>query len=1202
MRKITYAFFLLPLLAAATEPIWQLGVPDNSSHEFQPYSSREFRTSPLLLNSPDYDAATGTLSCRIPENKVFTAPSIPPALTGGTAGNKTPLRRLRLLWNEDMPGFREFEFRIIYANDRSYKSHRISPNENMDIDGQTWVESGVRVAAPGNRVVFQAVPYDVEQFLARRSSPLIVRIAFPVQKGENILELTETSGNTYGRVFHFDYLKLTRLSADRRPAPYGEFREHENFLNSSVYRVGDPARVGLAFHNLEPGKVFRTEVSFVDYRGNVVEKRQVKLAPDVDGFARTAIPVPKKRSGHFRVRAAAMGAGGLSPETRIAGVREITPLTEEEVALSFIGFSGLDLGLYFPPERDVKFLEACRKRFAEYVRWQKILQIRHERIHSLCWHFIEPEENRYFWEPWDLMIESQIANGIQVQLTLLGTPKWLMDQKFPGRKYRHISEHYFAPPPDREKWREFCSLVARRYGDRVKEFEIWNEVSEQSLFWPGGNAKQYVELVKDAAEAIKKVRPEAKIVAETVWPRQEEFSRRLFNLGIARYVDIHADHYITDARIAADIAIIGQYAPGAPLISNESKMENAGNPLGQVDEPSRRRAAETLFRNILYANSQGFRRLYNFVITGGTWRKWGVVGPDNTPKYTFSVMKTLINRTAGAKFERYHRLSNSLELFLYRFVTPARAEQNGGEYLVILCNQAEKPESLLLPALTERCQVIDLMDNASEVAAPGRIVPVEVGREPVMLTGIDVKSLGELAQLKVSIPRSDLRPGEPTEMDVILPDGVHGGAFSVTRSDGASMRFRLRPGERKRISMPTSRKLLNSVVTLKLTGELELPDRRLPVVRYQEYIIEEQAPGVSLLPPLSAENWRKWGEGRVRFADGGVSMKIDRAATGALTPCRRLNVTPEVQYLLDFRARGSGILRVMAIGVDRRGKTRVLSHNLLSEKLSDQWNNYRCEWRCPADVVKLELHFYEYNTVGEFELSHLNFIRLREGVPVNRQLYKITAAAVTPLLDGKLTGFPAGSFQEIPDRSNLPENPENPLTASYAVAADTRHLYLAVRVHDKVLQGGKNAESLWRGDSVQVDFDLSDGSRSVRTVQFGFGLIDGTPTAFRFRTLPAEDIVPAYRVGKAPAGVQIQIRREGTETLYEAAIPVEAIHPQFSLRPGMRLGFSILVNQNDGTGRLGFLQWSSGIGSTQNSLEFGELILPENLPPAAKKW
>lgn len=1200
MKKNLYALFLLPLLAGATEPVWQLGVPDNSSGEFLPYSSREFQTSSQLLKSPDYDGETGTLTFRIPENKVISSPHMPPALTGGTAGNETPLRRLRLLWNEAAPGFREFEFRILYANDRNYKDHRISPNENMDIDGQTWVESGVRVTAPGNRVVFQAVPYDVEKFLAQRKSPLIVRIAFPVQKGENALELVETSGKTYGRVFHFDYLKLMPLGADRRPAPYGEFRRHENFFNSSIYRVGTPARVGLEFHNLEPGKVFRTTVSFVDYRGNVVEKRQVDLIPEADGFVRTVVPVPEKLSGHFRVRATPVGEGAAPAETRIAGIREIDPLSGEEVKLSFIGFSGLSLGTYFPLEADK--IEAYRKTFAEYVLWQKILQVRHERIHSLCWHLVEPAEHRYFWEPWDLMIESQIVNGIQVQLTLLGTPKWLMDRKFPGRKYSHISEHYFAPPPDFAKWREFCTLVVRRYGDRVKEFEIWNEVSEQSLFWPEGSAEQYVELVKDAAKAIKRVQPEAKIVAETIWPRQEEFIRKLFDLGIARYVDVHADHYITDTRIAADAALIKRYASGAPFISNEAKLEDPGNPLGQVDENSRRRAAETLFRNALYANSQGFQRIYNFMITGGTWRKWGIVGPDDTPKYTFSVMKTLINRTAGAKFERYHRLSNSLELFLYRFVTPARAEQNGGEYLVILCNQAEKPESLLLPALTERCRVIDLMDNASEVAAPGRIVSVEVGREPVMLTGIDVKSLDELAKLKVSIPRCDLRPGEPTEMEVILPDGVHGGTFSMTRSDGASMRFRLRPGERKRISMPTSRELLNSVVTLKLTGELELPDRRLPVVRYQEYIIEEQAPGVSLLPPLSAGNWRKWGAGNVRFAGGGVSMKIDQAATGALTLCRRLNVTPEVRYLLDFRARGSGILRVMAIGVDRRGKARVLSHNLLSEKLSSQWNNYRSEWRCPADVVKLELHFYEYNTAGEFELSHLNFIRLREGVPVNRQLYKVTAAAVTPLLDGKLTGFPADSFQEIPDRSNLPENPENPLTASYAVAADMRHLYLAVRVRDKILQGGKNAESLWRGDSVQVDFDLSDGSQSVRTVQFGFGLIDGTPTAFRYRTLPAEDIVPAYRVGKAPAGVRIQIRREGTETLYEAAIPVEAIHPQFSLRPGMRLGFSILVNQNDGTGRLGFLQWSSGIGRTQNSQEFGELILPEKLSSSSGKW
>lgn len=1186
-------FLLLPLLSMAAEPVWQLGTPDNSSKEFQPYSSREFQTSRQLLESPGYDGKTGTLTFRIPENKLIPSPAMPPALTGATAGNLTPLRRVRLLWQEEKPGFREFEFRILYANDRNYKGHRVTPNENMDIDGMTWVESGVRVTTPGNRMTFQAVPYDVEQFLAKRGTPLIVRIAFPVQAGENVLELAETSGSTYGRVFHFDYLKLAPLDADQRPAPYGEFRAHENFLNSSIYRVGDPALVGLEFHNLEPGRTHNTEVSFVDYRGNVVLKRNAELKPDADGFARATIAVPEKLSGHFRVRATPIGNGAPPLETRIAAVREIEPLSAEEVDLSFLGFSGLDLGMYFPLEASK--IDSYRKKFAEYARWQKILQIRHERIHSLCWHFVEPAEHQYFWEPWDQMIESQIANGIRVQLTLLGTPKWLMDKYFPGRKYNHVSEHYFAPPPDMEKWREFCTLVARRYGDRIREFEIWNEVSEQSLFWPKGNAQQYVDLVKNASEAIKAVHPEAKIVAETVWPRQDEFIRQLFELGIARYVDIHADHYVTDTRIANDVALLAKYAPGAPLINNESKMEDPGNPLGQVDETSRRTAAETLFRNVFYANAQGFKRIYNFVIAGGTWRKWGIVGPDNTPKYTFSALKTLLNRTAGAKFESYRRLSGTLEIFLYRYVTPGRAEANGGEYLAVLCNSAGKPESLLLPTLTEKCRSIDLMDNAEELSAPDRILKLEVDSAPVMLTGIDVAALDELAKLEIHQGADDLRPGEPTSLEIALPAGTRGGTFSLSRSDGAQQQFRLAPGERRTVSLPTGPELLNSIVTMKLSGEIELPDRRLPVIHYLEYIIEESPAGISLLPQLTPESWRTWGKAEAKFHSGRAAVAVTAPETGALTIKKPLNVTPGAHYLLDFRARGAGILRVMGIGIDRDGKSRVLSHNLLSEKLSEQWNGFRYEWICPADVVKLELHFYEYNTIGNFELSELKFIRLRENAPVNRQLYKAKAVPATPPLDGKLTGFPANSFQEVPDRTLLQENPENPLEASFAVAADARNLYLAVRVRDKVHQGGPNPEQLWQGDSVQIDIDLSDGTKTVRTVQFGFALLGGKPVAYRYQTLPAEDLVPSYRVGESPAGVRTEISRSGDDTLYEVMIPVEAIHPQFSLQPGMRLGFSLLVNQNDGNGRLGFLQWSSGIGRERNSREFGELTLPEKL-------
>ncbi len=1187
------ACLLLPLLSVAAEPVWQLGEADNSCKEFQPYSRREFMTSAYLLNSPDYDKKNGTFTFRITRPGVNDVSGFPAALTGATYGNETPLRKLRLVWNENADGFRELEFKIVAAEDIRQRmlAHRRNPNANLDIDGKTWVESGVRVATPGNRAIFKAVPYDVEQYIAKHG-PIVVKIAFPVRRGENVLELAETSGASHEKVFQFDYLKLTSLDADRRPAPHADFIGHEKFLNNSVYRVGDPAGVGLEIRNLKPDSTTTAAVKFVDHRGNTVASRSAELTADADGFARTIVPVPEKRSGHFRVRVMLPDNPTPLAETRIAGVREIAPLTEKEVDLSFIGFCGLDLGLFVYPDQDP---DAYAEKFSKYAVWQKILQVRHERIHSLCWSFVEPSEHDYHWGPWDRMIKSQLDNNIRVQLTLIGTPKWLMDRSFPGKKYSHVGKIYFAPPPDMNKWREFCKLVAQRYGDSIKEFEIWNEVSGQSMFWVNGNAGQFVELVKNAGEAIKSVHPEARIVAETVWPRQDEFVRQIFDLGIARYVDIHADHYIEDARIARDRALVDRYAQGALLISNESKMDGTGysNPLGMVDELSRREAAAKIIRNFLYANSHGFNRIYNYRIVGNTWRMWGIVGPDNTPKYSFSAVKTLINRTAGAKFETYHRLSGTLELFIYRYVTPGRAESNGGETLAVLCNSGKKTESLMLPTLTDRCLVVDMMDNACETAAPDKIVKLEVGDEPVMLIGLDLAAMDQLAKLEIRQGKKDLRPEEPTEFEIALPGGARGN-FTVERSDGQKQQFQLNAGEHRVVSLPNTAR--NTIVTLKLSGELEFPDRKLPLTRYLQYIISEQAAGVSLLPPLDDKNWQVWGGAKADFSSGNVAVDVNAGTTtGALRPRRLLKVIPNARYVLTFRAKGTGRLRVMFNGITRTGESRVLSHNMLSNDLKEQWSRFHKEWVCPSDTTRIEMDFYEYREAGRFELADLSFVRLQDDIPINRQLCKVAAAAGTPELDGKLSGFRIGSFQKITE-STFAGNLENPIEAKFAVAADSRNLYIAVRVKDKIHHGGPSANQLWKGDSIQIGLDLSDGSRKVRSVEFGFGLVNGEPVSYRFRTLPTEDIVPTYRTGENPAGVKTIITRIGDETRYEVAIPAEAIHPQLALQPGMKLGFALLVNQNDGNGRLGFLRWSGGIGEEANSQEFGELTLPEKLP------
>ncbi|WP_288610998.1 beta-galactosidase [uncultured Victivallis sp.] len=1177
---------LLLLTASATvicAPVWQLGVEDGSSREFLPYSSLEFQTSRQLLNSPGYK--DGCFTCRISGGGKQDASAIPPGLTGGTAGNRTPIRKLQLLWTEKEAGFREFEFRILYAADRNYRSHRITPNENMDLDSTDWAPCGVRIAAPGRRMAFQYVPYDVERYLEKNNGPLVVKIAFPVKAGENSIELSETSGNSYGRVFHFDYLKLTALDSDRRPVPYAEFGGHRNFAAPAVYRVGDRAKAGVAFHNLEPGRPVKARVDFIDYLGKTVLSRPLELHPDRDGFARTEVDVPENRSGHFRLRAFLEERKEKLAETRIAGIREIAPLNDREVEQSFIGLSGIDPSSLFEPENTEKF--------ERYARLQKLLQFRHERIHSLPWQFVEPAEHQYHWETWDRMIELLKENDIHIQLTLLGTPRWLLDRHFPGKEYRHLYDSIFAPVPDMEKWREYCTLVARRYGDSVKEFEIWNEVSEQSIFWPEGNAEQFFELVKNASEAIKAVHPEAKIVAETLWPRQNDFIHEIFRLGIAGYVDIHADHYMNDLRIAQSREMLEKYVPGGILIDNETHTEAAGNPLGQVDDASRIRAAQMMVRNYFHHNAQGVRRIYNFLLFGATWRKWGLMGPDETPKFTFSVFKTLINRTAGAEFDSYCRLSGSLELFLYRYTSPERARTNGGEYLAILCSSGAESETLMLPSLAESCRRIDIMDNEMSLAAPGRIVTVDVGAEPVMLAGIDRAALAALSKLKISGGKGSLRPGEAIEVELSLPEEAAEGRFTLNCSDGREESVRLAGGERHTVRMPVGRELSHSVVTLKISGEIETGERKLPVTRFCEYVVEEKAPGSNLLAPFHVQNWMHWGKGNASYPEGRAVVSIDSAeGAGAITTRNPVDVIPGCRYLLDFSARGSGTLRVMLVGTDRAGKPRELTHNLLSEKLSAGFKTFRREWFCPDDIVKLGFHFYEFNTIGNFEILNSSFLRLHNDLPLNRQLCKVEASAGKPVFDGELTGFRKELYRDVIDRTML-SGPEE-LRASFAVAADPGTIYIGVKVHDPIHAGG-NPDELYTGDSIQVDFDLGDGTVKSPTAQFGFALIDGKAITFRHSVIPAADIVSTYKLGPSPAGVSCKITRKGEETIYEAAIPVEAIHPQLILKPGMKLGFSLLVNQNSGSGRQGFLQWSSGIGRERDSTQFGELTLPDPL-------
>lgn len=108
-------------------------------------------------------------------------------------------------------------------------------------------------------------------------------------------------------------------------------------------------------------------------------------------------------------------------------------------------------------------------------------------------------------------------------------------------------------------------------------------------------------------------------------------------------------------------------------------------------------------------------------------------------------------------------------------------------------------------------------------------------------------------------------------------------------------------------------------------------------------------------------------------------------------------------------------------------------------------------------------------------------------------------------------------------------------------------------------------EEAWRGDSIQLAFQSPGAPHAVRT-EIDAALINGMP-AVMVRAAQGDP-------GKLP---RCRIRRDGERTVYSLSIPARLLGVK-AFDSGAMLTGSLLVNDNDGSGRKGFLTWGRGIG------------------------
>jgi hypothetical protein len=155
------------------------------------------------------------------------------------------------------------------------------------------------------------------------------------------------------------------------------------------------------------------------------------------------------------------------------------------------------------------------------------------------------------------------------------------------------------------------------------------------------------------------------------------------------------------------------------------------------------------------------------------------------------------------------------------------------------------------------------------------------------------------------------------------------------------------------------------------------------------------------------------------------------------------------------------------------------------------------------------------------------------------------------------------------------------LSATLRARYDERALYLRAEVTDDIFHQPYQKGEVWRGDAFQIAIDPRWSRRpdAKGATEFALALTPDGPQVYRW-THPA-GIIP---------NADLKVTRDGTRTQYEAKIPWKALGIS-TVRPGQALGFALILNDNDGKDRQGWLMYGDGIATEKRSDRYATLTL-----------
>jgi len=729
----------------------------------------------------------------------------------------------------------------------------------------------------------------------------------------------------------------------------------------------------------------------------------------------------------------------------------------------------------------------------------------------------------------------------------------------------------YGNPLDPAAYARWAGWMATHFQGRVHDFEIWNEPANfmfQKQYGGErfGNAPwigKFVELSLAAGAAIRQAQPEATVVicAEDCWPTLKQMLEE--GIGPAGHVlSIHPychgqprperEWFLADGGHELRGVSAAHGGPARVVITEAGWTTYQGDMeylqiAGGYPRSSLVHQAQYIARMYLTARACGadYAIQYDFMDDGPrrnyTEHNFGLVHADASPKPSLMAVAAL-TRLVGQGTYTGDVSPDPARMRAYVFRVKDRP--------VVAAYALDGEAELILPVGVTSVEIADLMGHRRTQECPGERLRLGLTESPVYVLGGDPGVTGRFCQLSLASDTVDVVAGDTVRVPV-----------HVANRSGLRVRPRVRClappgteaevdwGRRWRVPQVADGADQSGELVVRLGAGVTVPvtvrlDARLPFRRLERsLVVRPKAPVSARFGTLSPT---------AAGTDGTLCLQnlsqqpLRLSVAVALTAGGQVSL-PEGPYVLAAGASQTLRFGLVPAGTGAQPATATVS-------TADGW---RIE---VADVLLP-------GVVG----------RLAALPAVDGSLDEWTGALVLPL--DQASQYAAATGQP-------PWRGPADLGAAVRLGWYEEGLCVAVEVADDAFFQPHTDDTMWQGDSVQLA--VAPGLAGSARFEIGLARTPQGDRCFAYSPLAGGDpqALPAVRFASRPAA-------QGGGVTYEAVVPW-ALLPGIAPAVGTRFRFSLLVNENDGTGRRGWLHAFDGIGWSKDPSQYGVVTLGDS--------